>query len=129
VKAVDVNAVKDIESKVEQIVKQVVEDPTELFFSEKSELESIIRWFLVVFAKDNMDVASTMKIFHEIDTGGSRPIRQHSRRIPFGEYREEASKQVKNLLQQGLIRESNSPLAQLIVMIKKKDGTWRMCVD
>ncbi|GKB50487.1 reverse transcriptase, partial [Tanacetum coccineum] len=36
---------------------------------------------------------------------------------------------VKELLESGVIRNSQSPFSLPIVMVKKKDGTWRMCVD
>lgn len=36
---------------------------------------------------------------------------------------------VQELLEQGIVRPSNSPFAAPIVLVKKKDGGWRMCVD
>ncbi|GKD32957.1 hypothetical protein Tco_1248466, partial [Tanacetum coccineum] len=36
---------------------------------------------------------------------------------------------VQKLLDLGVIRQSNSPLSYPIMMVKKKDGSWRMCVD
>ncbi|GJV32931.1 reverse transcriptase [Tanacetum coccineum] len=36
---------------------------------------------------------------------------------------------VKELMDSGLIRASQSPFSSPIVMVKKKDGTWRMCID
>jgi hypothetical protein len=41
----------------------------------------------------------------------------------------EIKKQVQGMLDQGVIRPSSSPSRSSIVMVPKKDGTWRMCVD
>lgn len=36
---------------------------------------------------------------------------------------------VKELMESGVIRHSQSSYSSPIVMVKKKDGTWRMCID
>lgn len=36
---------------------------------------------------------------------------------------------VKDMLTQGIIQHSSSPYASTIILVKKKDGTWRLCVD
>ncbi|GKC03057.1 hypothetical protein Tco_0994667, partial [Tanacetum coccineum] len=36
---------------------------------------------------------------------------------------------VKELLDSGVIKPNNSPFASPILMVKKKDNSWRMCVD
>ena len=41
----------------------------------------------------------------------------------------EIKRQIKEMLDKGLIRPSTSPCDSPIVLILKKDGTWRMCVD
>eukprot|EP00253_Pinus_taeda_P034597 PITA_34597 len=38
-------------------------------------------------------------------------------------------KQVQELLKKGFIRPSTSPCGSLIVLVRKKDGSWRMCID
>ena len=42
---------------------------------------------------------------------------------------EEIKKQVQELLDKGFICPSASPCGSPIILVPKKDGTWRMCVD
>ncbi|GFX80929.1 retrovirus-related Pol polyprotein from transposon 17.6 [Trichonephila clavipes] len=56
------------------------------------------------------------------------PVCQHPRRLAFTE-RQEVNKQIDKWLNEGIIRPSSSEYASPIVMVRKKDGSSRMCIN
>ncbi|XP_031376081.1 uncharacterized protein LOC116191022, partial [Punica granatum] len=67
-------------------------------------------------------------IEHQIDfvPGATIPNRPAYRSNP--EETKELQRQVKELLEKGYVRESLSPCAVPVILVPKKDGTWRMCL-
>ncbi|XP_027173401.1 uncharacterized protein LOC113773068 [Coffea eugenioides] len=59
---------------------------------------------------------------------GAPPINVRSYRYPAFQ-KGEIEKLVIEMLSSGIIRPSNSPFSSLVVLVKKKDGTCRMCID
>ena len=68
-------------------------------------------------------------IKHQIDfvSGAAIPNRPTYRSNP--EETKELQRQVEELRAKGHMRESMSPCAVPVLLVPKKDGTWRICVD
>ena len=81
-----------------------------------------------MFSQGPGDLGHTDLVRHKVNTGNAAPIRQPPRRLPSLKT-DEAHKAVTEMLEQGLIEPSTSPWASPIVLTKKKDGSWRFCVD
>jgi hypothetical protein len=59
---------------------------------------------------------------------GAKPVITTPYRHP-KKFKDEIEKEIKELLEMGHIRPSSSPFASSVVLVKKKDGTMRMCID
>jgi hypothetical protein len=72
---------------------------------------------------------SIRSVSHHIDLipGASLPIKETYRLMP--QENEEVKRQVHDLMDKGLVRESLSPCIVSTVLSPKKDGGWRMCTD
>ena len=68
-------------------------------------------------------------IEHQIDLvpGAPLPIRAPYRTNP--EETKEIQRQVQELINKGYVKESLSPCVVPVLLVPKKDGSWRMCVD
>ncbi|KAF6216167.1 hypothetical protein GE061_000506 [Apolygus lucorum] len=95
---------------------------------ERRIVEELLREFSDVFAKNGADIGSIKGCTHMIDVGESSPIRQTPRRIPPHRL-EEVEKLVEEMEANGVIEPSLSPWASPIVLVKKKDGSTRFCID
>ena len=65
---------------------------------------------------------------HEVRTDGAYPIRQRVRRTAPAQ-REETRKLIEEMLHKDIIQPSSSPWASPVVLVRKKDGSARFCVD
>jgi hypothetical protein len=61
-------------------------------------------------------------------TANAAPPQVRPYRVPHKQ-KDELEKQIKQLLQSKLIRPSNSPYASPVLLVKKKDISWRLCID
>ena len=106
---------------VQKCGKEVTDD-------QRTQLYHLLLEFADVFAVNAADFGRTDIARHEIDTGDARPIRQPPRRTP-PHFRQEAQEMLKKMLDSDVIKKSNSPWASPVVLIRKKNGSLRYCVD
>lgn len=95
---------------------------------QREQLASFLAKYCFLFATEDKDLGYTDKVQHEIHLTDDVPVVQPYRRIPptqYGEVREHISE----LLKKGVIKESSSAYASPIVLVRKSDGTLRLCVD
>ncbi|PAA58275.1 hypothetical protein BOX15_Mlig005277g1 [Macrostomum lignano] len=103
---------------------QIADDiPTE----ERQQVERLLLEFSDVFASPS-NPGRTQLLKHEIDTGNARPIRQGLRRLAPTAIAQQ-KELVNEMLAKGVVRPSSSPWASPIVLVRKKDGSARFCLD
>ncbi|XP_071502945.1 uncharacterized protein [Diadema antillarum] len=81
-----------------------------------------------VFSRHEFDLGSTGYAEHQIRVNDDTPFRERSRRVPPSDLRD-LQQHLQQLLENNIIKESKSPYASPIVLVRKKNGTLRMCVD
>ena len=116
----------NIDNDIEAIISKVDMDldPNQLI-----ELAKTIKAYQDIFRTDLIDPGSAKHLLKQrIDVGDNKPIRQKPHRNSYNE-RLIIRKELDNMLQSGVIRPSFSPWAAPVVLVTKKDGKPRFCID
>ena len=72
-------------------------------------------------------LSNAQGVTHTVEVDGG-PIRQRMYRYS-AEERTRIQEHVEDILKKDVIDSSNSPWASPVVMVRKKDGSWRFCID
>ncbi|GJZ01968.1 putative reverse transcriptase domain-containing protein [Tanacetum coccineum] len=99
--------------------------------SEKKRLEDVptVQDFPEVFPEDLPGLPPTRQVEFQIDlVPGAAPVARAPYRLAPSELKE-LSEQLKELSDKGFIRPSSSPWGAPVLFVKKKDGSFRMCID
>ena len=92
------------------------------------QLQAMFNEYSDTFSYSNYDLGRTDAVQHEIITEGNRPFRQALRPHPRA-HLPVIDKLVDEMQSQGVIEPCQSEWASNIVLVKKKDGSIRFCVD
>ena len=111
-----------------KLLKELDIETSSLSGEQEHAMNSLILEFQDIFSKGPDDMGCTSKIQHRIDTGDATPIRQGVRRIPL--HKQHLVKEhVEKMLDQNVITPSSSPWTSPVVLVPKKDGSTRFCID
>ena len=94
----------------------------------KEKITQSLKAYGDVFAQNDLDFGQASKVKHHINLKDETPFKQKSRPIHPNDY-EAVRKHLQTLLDAGVIRESESPYSSPIVVVRKKSGDVRLCID
>ena len=90
--------------------------------------KKLINAFAFLFALNDLDLGKTNTVKHTIKLTDYTLFKERYHRIPPHQF-EEVRKHLKEMLEIGAIKCSNSPRASAVVLAWKKDGSLRFCID
>jgi hypothetical protein len=95
---------------------------------ERQEALQLLQKYSSLFCTEESRAGKTTEVKHQINTGNAKPIRQPPRSIPLAK-RDEVNGLIAEMQRNGVIEPSASPWSSPVVLVKKKDGSTRFCVD
>lgn len=94
----------------------------------REELVSLLQDYAECFSTDTAELGCTDKIKMRIDLNSEKPICYRPYRL--SEFEKSIVRdKIKDLIENKIIQESNSPYSSPIVLVKKNNGDYRLCVD
>lgn len=109
-------------------VAQDVKLGDQLPLKEKMQFQSLVNEYGHLFSTKSGPIGRTTVAQHEINTEAARPIQQNPYRSSPYE-RQVVEEQIREMLTKGVVRTSTSAWSSPVVLVRKRDGSWRFCVD
>jgi len=110
---------------VDSLLQQL---PDGLDAEQRQQVRQLLHSYQDIFSTATYDMGRTSLVEHEINTGNHKSIRQGLRRHPIA-HLDVMDEQVRELARNDLVQPAASPWAANVVLVRKKDGTYRLCVD
>jgi len=124
----NIESLSDNHKETERILDQINIDKSQFASDQLRIVNSLLIEAKDLFASDDSSPGTTDLVNHNIETHLNKPVNQPPYRTSPQEKRVIEQK-VEKMLADGIIRHSKSPWASPVVLVKKKDGTIRFCID
>ncbi|UYV78188.1 hypothetical protein LAZ67_16000412, partial [Cordylochernes scorpioides] len=95
---------------------------------QRLQLVSRLDEFIGIFDFGSTPIKPTSTVKHKINTGDQSPIKQRPYRVAPSE-RRLIQDEVNKMIENHIVKPSESPWSSPVILVRKKDGTWRFCVD
>jgi hypothetical protein len=96
--------------------------------AESRELEKLLIQHADIFATKTDDCRRNDRVYHRIDTGEARPIRQVPRRLRLVK-QIQVGDMLEGMQRCGIIEESESPWSSPVLLVRKKNADLRICEE
>ena len=95
---------------------------------QNQQMRNVFEDYHHLFALEDLEMGKTDLVKHVIKLDNPQPFRERYRRIPPHQY-EEVKQHLKEMVEIGAIRKSQSPWVSAVVLVRKKTGELRFCID
>ena len=95
---------------------------------QRDRLTQLLLSFHDVFALEDSELGTSHLVEHSINTGTNSPIKQYARRMPHS-LRGQVNKLLADMEMRGIVQPTQSPWSSPVVVVTKRDGGLRLCVD
>ena len=94
----------------------------------KVKTKDLFQEYAHIFALESLDMGHTSMVKHKIKLGNYTPFKERYQCIPPNLF-DVVKNHLKELIQVGAVRCSNSPWVSAVVLVRKKDGSLQFCID
>ena len=94
----------------------------------QQEVHDLMVEYQHLFTLNDLELSKTSKVKHEIRLSNPVPFKDIYCQIPPHKF-DEVQSHLQDMLKVGVIRKSVSPWASPVVLVRKKDGSLRFCID
>ena len=102
--------------------------PDELSQDKKDMFMALLAHYSDILVSHANDLGVTDFLSHHINTENAQPIHQPAKRVPLP-HRGKVQRLLNDMLQKNVMSPSQSPWASPVVLVTKKDGSTRFCIE